>query len=155
MTSDVLLGIQGLHKSFGGVAATNQVTLDILDGEVHAIIGPNGAGKTTLVSQLTGVLMPDAGEITFRGNDITYMPAYRRPHLGMARSFQITSIIHDMTVLENVLLAVQAKTGHSYRFWRSADSDPNLTGPAMDALRGVGLEDQAMQIAGPLSLIHI
>ncbi|GIS90759.1 MAG: hypothetical protein CM1200mP20_08000 [Pseudomonadota bacterium] len=151
MTSDVLLGIQGLHKSFGGVAATNQVTLDILDGEVHAIIGPNGAGKTTLVSQLTGVLMPDAGEITFRGNDITYMPAYRRPHLGMARSFQITSIIHDMTVLENVLLAVQAKTGHSYRFWRSADSDPNLTGPAMDALRGVGLEDQAMQIAGPLS----
>ena len=151
MTSDVLLGIQGLHKSFGGVAATNQVTLDILDGEVHAIIGPNGAGKTTLVSQLTGVLMPDAGEITFRGNDITYMPAYRRPHLGMARSFQITSIIHDMTVLENVLLAVQAKTGHSYRFWRSADSDPNLTGPAMDALRGVGLGDQAMQIAGPLS----
>jgi len=151
MSTDVLLSISDLYKAFGGIAATNQVTLDILDGEVHAIIGPNGAGKTTLVSQLTGVLMPDAGQITFKGNDITYMPAHRRPHLGMARSFQITSIIHDMTVLENVVLAVQAKAGHSYRFWRSADSDQNLTGPAMDALRGVGLEGQAMQIAGPLS----
>ncbi|HCF74241.1 MAG TPA: ABC transporter ATP-binding protein, partial [Gammaproteobacteria bacterium] len=86
MNSDVLLSISDLYKAFGGVAATNQVTLDILDREVHAIIGPNGAGKTTLVSQLTGVLMPDSGQITFKGNDITYMPAHRRPHLGMARS---------------------------------------------------------------------
>ena len=86
MSANALLSISGLYKAFGGVAATNQVTLDILDGEVHAIIGPNGAGKTTLVSQLTGVLMPDAGQITFKGNDITYMPAHRRPHLGIGAS---------------------------------------------------------------------
>ena len=146
-----MVEVDHLTKNYGRIQALEDVSFRVDKGEVVGFLGPNGAGKTTLVSQLTGVLMPDAGEITFRGNDITYMPAYRRPHLGMARSFQITSIIHDMTVLENVLLAVQAKTGHSYRFWRSADSDPNLTGPAMDALRGVGLEDQAMQIAGPLS----
>lgn len=151
MSANALLSISGLYKAFGGVAATNQVTLDFNEGEVHAIIGPNGAGKTTLVSQLTGVLMPDAGQITFKGKDITRMPAYRRPHLGMARSFQITSIIHDMTVLENVVLAVQAKAGHSYRFWRNASRDQNLTEPAMEALKRVGLQNQAMQVAGPLS----
>ena len=115
------------------------------------MIGPNGAGKTTLVSQVTGVVLPDAGQIVFSDRDITRMPAYRRPHLGMARSFQITSIIHDMTVLENVVLAVQAKAGHSYRFWESAIADDQLTEPAMRALTRVGLEAEAMQIAGPLS----
>ena len=94
MGESVILGIKDLYKSFGGVAATNGLTLDVLEREVHAVIGPNGAGKTTLVSQLTGVVLPDAGQIVFRGLDITRMPAYRRPHLGMARSFQITSIIH-------------------------------------------------------------
>ena len=151
MGESVILGIKDLYKSFGGVAATNGLTLDVLEREVHAVIGPNGAGKTTLVSQLTGVVLPDAGQIVFRGLDITRMPAYRRPHLGMARSFQITSIIHDMTVLENVVLAVQAKAGHSYRFWESAIVDDQLTEPAMRALTQVGLEAEAMQIAGPLS----
>ena len=151
MGESVILGIKDLYKSFGGVAATNGLTLDVLEREVHAVIGPNGAGKTTLVSQLTGVVLPDAGQVVFRGRDITRMPAYRRPHLGMARSFQITSIIHDMTVLENVVLAVQAKAGHSYRFWESAIVDDQLTEPAMRALTQVGLEAAAMQAAGPLS----
>ena len=87
MTANALLSIVNLHKSFGGVAATKQVSLDIVKGEIHAIIGPNGAGKTTLVSQLAGVLLPDSGQILFQGNDITRMPAHRRPHLGIARSF--------------------------------------------------------------------
>ncbi|MDP6080124.1 MAG: ABC transporter ATP-binding protein [Arenicellales bacterium] len=151
MGESVILGIRDLYKSFGGVAAINGLTLDVLEREVHAVIGPNGAGKTTLVSQLTGVGLPDAGQVVFRGRDITWMPAYRRSHLGMARSFQITSIIHDMTVLENVVLAVQAKAGHSYRFWESAIVDDQLTEPAIRALTQVGLEAEAMQIAGPLS----
>ncbi len=151
MGESVILGIKDLYKSFGGVAAINGLTLDVLEREVHAVIGPNGAGKTTLVSQLTGVVLPDAGQVVFRGRDITRMPTYRRPHLGMARSFQITSIIHDMTVLENVVLAVQAKAGHSYRFWESAIVDDQLTEPAIRALTQVGLEAEAMQIAGPLS----
>jgi len=151
MTANALLSIVNLHKSFGGVAATKQVSLDIVKGEIHAIIGPNGAGKTTLVSQLAGVLLPDSGRILFQGNDITRMPAHRRPHLGIARSFQITSIILDMTVLENVLLAVQAKAGHSYRFWANSGDDASLVEPAMASLEQVGLQDQAMQMAGPLS----
>ncbi|MEE2804382.1 MAG: ABC transporter ATP-binding protein [Pseudomonadota bacterium] len=151
MQAGVILAISDLYKAFGGIAATDHVSLDIQEGEVHAIIGPNGAGKTTLVSQLTGVLMPDSGQILYRTIDITNMPPYRRPHLGMARSFQITSIIHDMTVLENVLLAVQAKAGHSYRFWQPAGRDERLTAPAMQALAEVGLESSAMQVAGPLS----
>ena len=151
MGESVILSIKDLYKSFGGVAATNGLTLDVLEREVHAVIGPNGAGKTTLVSQVTGVVLPDAGQVVFRDRDITRMPAYRRPHLGMARSFQITSIIHDMTVLENVVLAVQAKAGHSYRFWEPAIADDQLTEPAMRALTRVGLEAEAMQIAGPLS----
>ena len=146
-----MIKIENLTKYYGARLVVDNISFSIKKGEIVGFLGPNGAGKTTLVSQVTGVVLPDAGQIVFRDRDITRMPAYRRPHLGMARSFQITSIIQDMTVLENVVLAVQAKAGHSYRFWEPAIADDQLTEPAMRALIQVGLEPEAMQIAGPLS----
>ena len=146
-----LLRITNLQKSFGGVCATDNVSLDILKGEVHAIIGPNGAGKTTLISQLSGLLASDSGRIEFKGQDITRQPAYRRAHSGIARSFQITSIFMDMSVLDNVALAVQAHQGHSFRFWKPAREDERLRQPAMRHLEGLGLADRAQWTASSLS----
>ena len=108
-----LLQIDGLNKSFGGVAATVDVSLNVEQGEIHAIIGPNGAGKTTLISQLSGGLAPDSGSVQFRGKTITNLPAYKRAHLGMARSFQITSLLMGMSAADNVAIAAQAQEGHS------------------------------------------
>jgi branched-chain amino acid transport system ATP-binding protein len=142
MTSP-LLTVKALHKRFGGVTATDNVNLDVLPGETHAVIGPNGAGKTTLVSQLSGLLRPDAGIVTFDGRDITNLPAHRRVHVGIARSFQITSVFMEMSVLDNVALAVQALNGHSFRLWRAAGNDPALRQPAAEFLRKVGLHDRA------------
>lgn len=149
MTS--LLQITELHKSFGGISATDGVNLQIEANETHAIIGPNGAGKTTLLAQLAGELKPDSGQISFNGRDITTQPAYRRVHLGIARSFQITSIFHDMSVLDNVLLARQLQQGHSYRFWRNARRDQRLRMPAQQALEQVGRLAQSEQLASELS----
>ena len=93
--ADALLRIAGLAKRFGGIVATDDVALDVPEGELHAVIGPNGAGKTTLIAQLSGQLMADSGRIHFAGVDITRTPAWRRSHLGLARSFQITSLFLD------------------------------------------------------------
>src|SRR5258708_39914664 len=112
--ADALLTIEGLTKRFGGVIASDNVGLDVRKGELHAIIGPNGAGKTTLLGQLGGEITPDAGRIHFENLDITDLPAWRRSQLGLARSFQITSLFPDFTVLDNVGLAVQAHAGHSF-----------------------------------------
>ena len=121
------------------------------EGEILAVIGPNGAGKTTLIAQLTGMLAPDSGRIRFAGRDITGLPPHARARLGMARSFQITSIFDALSVLDNTLLAVQAHAGHSYRFWRRARRDKKLTEPAMAALQQVGLADKAAANARGLS----
>src|SRR3954471_15626157 len=121
-----LLAIEGLTKRFGGILASDDVTLAIPRGELHAIIGPNGAGKTTLIGQLTGELAPQAGRIHFGGRDITHLPAHQRSLLGLARSFQITSLFLDMTALDNVALAVQAHAGHSFRFWGDARKQEEL-----------------------------
>jgi branched-chain amino acid transport system ATP-binding protein len=149
--ADELLEVEGLSKRFGGVLASDQIDLDVTRGELHAIIGPNGAGKTTLISQLSGQLRPDAGTIRFDGRDITAVPQYRRSALGLARSFQITSLFLDFTVLDNVALAVQAHAGHSFRFWRAARSEPELREPALAALRRVGLVEKANRMASALS----
>ncbi|MFM7419839.1 MAG: ATP-binding cassette domain-containing protein, partial [Alphaproteobacteria bacterium] len=107
--AEALLSIQGLRKHYGGLAVTNDVSLDVRPGEIHALIGPNGAGKTTLIHQVTGTVAPDAGRVVFAGVDITRFSFPRRVHAGLARSFQITSIIAGFSVLENVALAAQAK----------------------------------------------
>ena len=148
---DALLTIDGLVKRFGGVNATDHVTLDVKPGECHAIIGPNGAGKTTLISLLNGALMPDAGEIRFDGRSITHMADHKRSHLGLARSFQITSVFMDMPIVTNVALSIQSKQGHSFRFWRDAGRDPSLVEPAMDFLAQVGLAARAREAAVNLS----
>src|SRR5256714_10524794 len=137
-----LLVIEGLTKRFGGVTASDDVSLAVPEGELHAIIGPNGAGKTTLIAQLTGELAPQAGRIRFAGADITALAAWQRSLLGLARSFQITSLFVDFTALDNVALAVQAHVGHSFRFWRNARREPELRESARAALERVGLGDR-------------
>jgi branched-chain amino acid transport system ATP-binding protein len=141
--ADTLLQTENLTKRFGGVLASDGVNLDVQRGELHAIIGPNGAGKTTLIGQLTGEIAPDNGRIRFDGGDITALPTYRRSMLGLARSFQITSLFLDFTALDNVALAVQAHAGHSFHFWRSARAEESLRRPARAALERVGLADRA------------
>jgi branched-chain amino acid transport system ATP-binding protein len=149
--AEALLSVQGLRKHYGGLAVTNDVSLDVQPGEIHALIGPNGAGKTTLIHQVTGTVVPDAGRIVFAGVDITRLSFPRRVHAGLARSFQITSIIAGFSVMENVALAVQAKSGSSFRFFRAAASEEALNGAARDALAEVGLTDRAAIMAGALS----
>src|SRR5215217_8339688 len=134
-----LLRVDNLVRRFGGIVATDRVSLEVAPGELHAIIGPNGAGKTTLISQLTGQLMPHAGSIHLAGRDITGVPAYRRSALGLARSFQITSLLSDFSAADNVALAAQAHDGHSFRFWGNARKERHLRDVAHAALTRVGL----------------
>jgi branched-chain amino acid transport system ATP-binding protein len=149
--ASALLQVEGVTKRFGGVIASEQVTLDVRPGELHAIIGPNGAGKTTLIGQLAGEIVPDSGRITFDGEDITTLPTYRRSALGLARSFQITSLFLDFSALDNVALAVQAHSGHSFHFWSDARGEESLRAPARAALARVGLAERADVIAANLS----
>ena len=149
--ADALLSVQGLRKHYGGLAVTNNVSLDVQPGEIHALIGPNGAGKTTLIHQITGTVMPDAGRVIFAGRDITRLSLPQRVHAGLARSFQITSIIAGFSVLENVALAAQGQNGSSFRFFRAAAAEAALNATARAALAEVGLADRASIIAGALS----
>ena len=135
-----LLKVENLSKNFGALRASDGIDFDVREGETHAVIGPNGAGKTTFISQLAGMLRPDSGRISFAGEDITALPAQRRARKGLARSFQITSVYPEFSALENVALAVQAHSGHSFRFWRDARGDPALIEPAERVLEEVGLE---------------
>ena len=146
-----ILSVSNLYKRFSGLVATNDLSLDVRAGETHALIGPNGAGKTTLIAQLQGELAPDSGTIHFKGRDITQEPPHRRSQLGMARSFQITSIFPQFTALANVALAVQAQQGHGFRFWKDAWQDVSLTKPAMEALSTIGLDHRAQIVAEDLS----
>ncbi len=149
--AEPLLRVDKLVRRFGGITATDHVTLDVPRGELHAVIGPNGAGKTTLISQLTGHLMPDSGSIHLAGRDISRLPAHRRSALGLARSFQITSLLTDFTAADNVALAAQARDGHSLRFFRDARSERGLREAAMTALERVGLAHRAGVLVSRLS----
>jgi branched-chain amino acid transport system ATP-binding protein len=149
--ADPMLRIENLVRRFGGIVATDNLSLDVAHGELHAIIGPNGAGKTTLISQLTGQLRPSAGTIRFAGQDITHLPAWRRSKLGLARSFQITSLLPDFTAADNVALAAQARDGHSFRFWGNARKEKHLREAARSALARVGLEKRADVVVSRLS----
>ena len=151
MTTAPILKITGLNKHFGGITATDNVNLSVAQGNIHAIIGPNGAGKTTLIAQLSGQIKPDSGEIEFDGHRIVNDSMARRARLGLARSFQITSVIMPISLLENVMLAVQAGSGHSFRFWSPVRQDHTITAAAMASLAEVGLEHRATCLAANVS----
>lgn len=135
------LEVRHLCKTFGALAATQDASLSIYPGELHALIGPNGAGKTTLISQISGELFPDSGEILFDGRPITRVPAFKRAAVGLARSFQISQLYNDFTVEDNVAMAVQAQSSKRYSLWRDARKDPALREPARQALVKVGLAE--------------
>jgi branched-chain amino acid transport system ATP-binding protein len=149
--ADPMLRIEGLTKNFGGLRVTDDVALDVRPGELHAVIGPNGAGKTTLINQISGLLRPDAGKIMFGGEDVTHLPIHRRAECGLARSFQITSILPGFSALENVALAVQARRGSSFSFLGRAADEEALNMPAYAALLQAGLAERAHAPAGELS----
>mgnify|MGYP000450294002 CR=1 FL=1 len=149
--AEPLLRVDNLVRRYGGITATDNLSMEVVPGELHAIIGPNGAGKTTLISQLTGHLSPHSGSVSLAGRDITAMPAYRRCALGLARSFQITSLLLDFTAADNVALAAQAHDGHSFRFLGDARKEKGLRDTAMAALQRVGLAERANVLVSRLS----
>jgi len=149
--SATLLQVDGLLKRFGGLVATDHAQLTVRTGEIHALIGPNGAGKTTLIQQLSGALAPDAGQIHFDGADITGLSMHERVHRGLARSYQITSIFKRLSVLDNVALALQAREGSSFSFWRQARSERRRYEEAAAVLAHVGLGARQTSLAGALS----
>jgi branched-chain amino acid transport system ATP-binding protein len=146
-----MLQMIGLAKRFGALIATDDVSLSLQPGEMHALIGPNGAGKTTLIGQLTGELRPDAGRILLQGRDISLLPVDQRARLGLARSFQITSIFPSFTVEGNVALAVQARDASSFKFWQPADTIDRLRRPARTNLTEAGLLGRNEATASGLS----
>jgi branched-chain amino acid transport system ATP-binding protein len=149
--ADPLLRLLDLRKHYGGLAVTDGVSLDVLPGEIHAVIGPNGAGKTTLIHEISGIVAPDAGRILFAGADVTRLSLPARVRAGLARSFQITSIVPGFSTIENVALAAQARAGSSFRFAFPAARERALNAAAMEALDLVGLADRATVTAGALS----
>lgn len=147
-----LLSVVGLGKKYGDFAANNNIDLGVRHGEIHVVIGPNGAGKTTLVGQLAGEVAPSAGRIYLDGRDITALVPFKRARLGVARTFQISSVFQKFSALENVAIAAQAHAGHSFRFWRRVQDDHDLNKRAMQALDSVGLADRAKEMA--VNLAH-
>ena len=149
--AEPVLSIRNLEKSFGALKATNGVSLDLRPGEIHALIGPNGAGKSTLINQIAGAVVPDSGSIHFLGQDVTAMRTSHRARMGLARTFQISSLAQEFSALRNVMLAVQARQGSSLRFFRRVMRDRTLTEPAMEVLARVGLAARAHVPAAALS----
>lgn len=149
--AEPILSARRLTKAYGGVRAMNGLELDVAPHTIHAVVGPNGAGKTTMINLLSGQVKADAGSIQFAGYDITRASQARRASLGLARSYQITSIFREFSVLDNVALAIQCRSGHGFRFWRPARKDRTLREPAAEWLRTVGIEARAEDMAGNLS----
>lgn len=148
--AEVILEARNLRKQFGGLVAVDNVSLGVERGSVHSIIGPNGAGKTTLFNLLTGNYKPSGGSVLFRGEDITHAPLHRRAHLGLGRSYQITNIFPNLTVLENVRLAAQALGTINFYFWKSAEVYQDFIDRAYAVLEMVGLKNQADTLASTL-----
>ena len=149
--SDALLKVDGLTKRFGGLVATDNASLAVADGQIHALIGPNGAGKSTFIAQLAGELVPDAGRIWFDGKDVSGLRVAQRAQRGLVRSYQITSILPGLSVEDNVAIALQSRQGHSYRFWSRARRDATLRNPARTLLDEIGLGGRAAIRAGDLA----
>ncbi len=149
--SSALLSVRDLVKRFGGLVATDHANFEVMRGEVHALIGPNGAGKTTLIHQLSGALAPNAGHIVFDGHDITRQAMHERVLHGLVRSYQITSIFRRLSVLDNVALAVQARSGSSLRFWARARDESARYDEAAAIAQRVGLGARLHTLAGSLA----
>ena len=149
--AEVLLQVDDLSKAYGAVVACDAVSLAVDRRTTRAVIGPNGAGKTTLVAQIMGAIAADGGAITFDGRDITGMPPHRRAKLGLARSFQVTSIFPNFSVRDNVALAVLGHDGHGFRFWRPLRHEAHVFERADAALARVGLLPRAGLRAGALA----
>jgi branched-chain amino acid transport system ATP-binding protein len=145
------LQTQGLVKRYGALLVTDDVSLDIRPGELHAVIGPNGAGKTTLINQLSGELASDAGGVHFDGRDVTAAPIHSRARAGLLRSYQVTSIFEEFTVLENATLSAMAARRHAWGFWRSMLADPAARAAADEAVQAAGLQPVADTVAGELA----
>ena len=149
--SEVLLHTDKLCKSYAGLRANHNLDLQLVKGEIHALIGPNGAGKSTAVAQISGELAADSGHIYFEGRDITHVPVYDRARAGVSRSFQVTSVFDEMSVLDNLALAVQAHQGHSYRFWAPVSKNTRLNQQAEHLALQFGLEQRHEYLAGALA----
>jgi len=149
--AEPVLSLKGVSKSFGALKATENVSLDLYPGEIHALIGPNGAGKSTLIHQIAGTLRPDTGEISFLGERIDGLKVAERARRGRGRSCQGSSRAPEFSALRNVMLAVQSVQGSSFRFFKPVLSDRSLVDPAMEALARVGLQDRARVPAAELS----
>lgn len=137
-----LLEVVGVSKWFGGLSAVNNCSLSVEKGEVHALIGPNGAGKTTLISLVSGLLFPEKGRILFQGRDVTHLPDWRRASLGIGRTFQIVNLFPSWTVLQNLVLAIMARDGHGFRFWKPVVSERHLFQRAEVLASFLGLEER-------------
>jgi branched-chain amino acid transport system ATP-binding protein len=146
-----VLSLRSLSKRFGGVVAVDGVTLDVAAGEVHALIGPNGAGKTTLIHQISGSLAIDSGEIRFFEKDVGHLPPHERVRAGLARSYQITSIFRRFSVLDNLALAVQARSGTSFSFWRPVAAERALFDEARSIAADVGLAQKIDSLGSSLA----
>jgi branched-chain amino acid transport system ATP-binding protein len=148
---DPILATHNLQKSFGALKATNGVSIDLYPGEIHAVIGPNGAGKSTLIAQICGGLKPDAGRIELLGQDVTQANTATRAKAGIGRTFQISALAMEDTVLQNVMLGAVGADGSPWRFLRPVMSDKALRSKAADALKRVGLQDSAARRTSDLS----
>ena len=149
--SEAILSTRGLKKSFGALQATDDVSIDLRPGEIHAIIGPNGAGKSTLIAQISGALRPDAGTVHLNGEDVTALPTSARAQRGLGRTFQISALAMEDTVLENALLGAVGHARRPWRLWSPVQRDAGLRARAMEALERVGLADAADQVTANLS----
>jgi branched-chain amino acid transport system ATP-binding protein len=151
MKPSAILQAHDLVKRYGELLATNHVSLEVYPHEIHALIGPNGAGKTTLVTQLSGQLQSDSGELFFEGQPVTHLSMHERVQKGLVRSYQITRLFKSMTCLDNIALALQAKRGHSFSFWRPAKEDRALNDQAQAILSDIGLAHRHSELAQTLS----
>jgi branched-chain amino acid transport system ATP-binding protein len=149
--AEPVLELSNLAKSFGALRATDDVSLDLRPGEIHALIGPNGAGKSTLIHQICGTLRQDSGTIRFNGQDIGHLGVAERSRLGLGRTFQVSSLAPEFSALRNVMLAVQAQQGSSFRFFKPVMGDASLVDTSMAMLERVGLQDRARLPAAELS----
>lgn len=148
MTS--VLRTEALTKRYGALLVTDGVSLDIKEGELHAVIGPNGAGKTTLINQLSGELRPDSGTVWFKDTNVSLMPIFERARLGLLRSYQITSIFEEFTVLENTTFAAFGSRQHAFRFWSGMVESRRMRLLAEETIHLTGLSDRMHVFAGDL-----